>query len=71
MRISSPTVVVPSGSGPSGKTSWRVCRGLEVERSRFRHDDRSPSRFAGQIEESRISAGLRVPSPHRTAILTK
>ncbi len=48
-----------------------ACRGLEIESIRLRHDDRRHARFAGQVEEARNSAGLRVPSAHRAAILTK
>ena len=71
MRMSSSTVIVLSGPGPSGKTSWRVSRGLEFDSIRFRYDDKHPAYFAGQIKESRNSAGMGAPSPRRTAILTK
>ena len=38
---------------------------------RFRYDDGCPTYFAGHIEESRNSAGLRAPSAHRSVVLTR
>ncbi|MCY4560160.1 MAG: hypothetical protein OXF79_28135 [Chloroflexi bacterium] len=46
-------------------------RGLEFELDRFRCEDGHPAFFPGHFEESRNSAGLRVPLPHGTPILTK
>ena len=51
--------------------TWKASRGLEFESIRFRHDDTGPAYFAGEIEEAKNSAGLRVPSPQRGAFLTK
>ena len=48
-----------------------VNQGRVFDSIRFLHDDRRPAYFAGPIEESRNSTGLRAPSPRRTALLTK